>query len=195
MLIRKTADSGQRKTPRELHQKPLYSQKVAAWCAFSKVGIIRPYLFLKLSVDRRWIQSDMWLCFMTFFFPTWKKMTGIFHMSGFNRTETHAYTARASTNVIRETFAGRLISKNGDIPWSPRLPDHSPFDFFLWGYLKSKVYQGKLRTILKLKKAIQFEVAVIPFTMLTNVMRNFNDRLQECINVEGRHLPGTIFHK
>ena len=29
--------------------------------------------------------------------------------------------------------------------------------------------------------------------MLTNVMSNFNDRLQECINIEGRRLPETIY--
>ena len=30
--------------------------------------------------------------------------------------------------------------------------------------------------------------------MLTNVIRNFNDRLREYVNGEGRHLPGIIFH-
>ena len=34
-----------------------------------------------------------------------------------------AHTARLSMNVISETFAGRLIFRNGDISWSPRFPD------------------------------------------------------------------------
>ena len=29
--------------------------------------------------------------------------------------------------------------------------------------------------------------------VVTNMIRNFNDRLQECINVEERYLPGLIF--
>ena len=70
-------------------------------------------------------------------------------------------------NVTRKTFAGPL-----------RSTDLSPCIFFVWGYLKSKVYQGKLRTITGLQEARQREIAAIPITMLTNVMRNFNDRLQ-----------------
>ena len=57
-------------------------------------------------------------------------------------------------NVIHEIFAGRLIFRNGEFPWSNRLPDLSPCDFFLWGCWKSKVYQGKPRIISEFKKAI-----------------------------------------
>ena len=35
---------------------------------------------------------------------------------------------------------------------------------------------------------------MIPATLLENVMRNFNDCVQECVNVEGRYLQGIIFH-
>ena len=56
------------------------------------------------------------------------------------------------------------------------------------------MYQGKPLTIPEFKEAIQREIAAIPVTMLTNEMRSFTDRLQECIIIEGRHLPGTIFH-
>ena len=96
--------------------------------------------------------------------------------------------------VIREAFPGRLISRNVDIPLPPRSPDLSPSNFFLWGYLKSKVYQGRPRTIPELKEAIQSEIAAIPGAMLENVMKSFSDRLQECIQFEGRHLSDIIFH-
>ena len=96
---------------------------------------------------------------------------------------------------VRETFAGRCISSNDVIPWwLPSSSDLGPCDFFLLGYLKAKVYQGKPRTIKEFKKAILREVAAILSAMLTNVMRNFNNRLQKCINVEGRQLPEILFH-
>ena len=41
---------------------------------------------------------------------------------------------------------------------------------------------------------MQRKIAAIPVTMLTNLMENINDRLQECINVKERYLPGVIFH-
>ncbi|PNF24978.1 hypothetical protein B7P43_G08803 [Cryptotermes secundus] len=31
--------------PRELHERPLHSDKVTVWCALSRVGVIGPYFF------------------------------------------------------------------------------------------------------------------------------------------------------
>ncbi|XP_050307733.1 uncharacterized protein LOC126744391 isoform X2 [Anthonomus grandis grandis] len=49
------------------------------------------------------------------------------------------------TLFVREyldrTFPGRWIGRRGAIEWPPRSPDLSPLDFFLWGHLKSKVYE------------------------------------------------------
>ena len=97
-------------------------------------------------------------------------------------------------NVVREAFPGHLIFRNGDISWPPRSPDLSPCDFFLWGYLKSKVYLGKPRTIDELKEAIRREILTIPISMLEDVMENFQNRLQECINEEGSQLIDIVFH-
>ena len=41
-----------RENPRELRMKPLHSQKVTVWCALSKVWIVGPYFFLKMSADK-----------------------------------------------------------------------------------------------------------------------------------------------
>ena len=45
-------------------------------------------------------------------------------------------------------------------------------DFFLWGYLKSKVYVRKPRTVDDLKVSIREEIATVPQEMLVNVMQN-----------------------
>ena len=34
-----------RDNPRELHQRPLHSERVTVWCALSQVGIIGPWFF------------------------------------------------------------------------------------------------------------------------------------------------------
>jgi len=62
----------------------------------------------------------------------------------------------------------------------------SACDFFLWGYLKSKVYVRKPRTFDDLKVSIREE-------MLVNVMQNFEERLRTCVWQEGRHLSDIIF--
>ena len=44
-------------------------------------------------------------------------------------------------------FPGHLISLRGDIGWPAQLPDLTLCDFFLWGYLKAKVYARHPGTI------------------------------------------------
>ena len=46
----------------------------------------------------------------------------------------------------------------GDAPWPPRSPDLSTCIFFLWGYLKSRVYTHKPRMLNNLKEAICQEI-------------------------------------
>ena len=69
----------------------------------------------------------------------------------------------------------------------------SACDFFLWGYLKSKVYVRKPRTVNDLKVSIRKEIATVPQEMLVNVMQNFEERLQTCVQQEGCHLSDIIF--
>jgi len=70
----------------------------------------------------------------------------------------------------------------------------TPCDFFLWGYLKAKVYARRPGTLEQLKEAIQ-EVAAIPPAMTRKAMNNFRERLQECGINNGRHLSDAIFKR
>jgi len=97
--------------------------------------------------------------------------------------------------VLNQMFPARVISRRANIEWPARSPDLNTCDFFLWGYLKSKVYEKKPRTTEYLKQNIRDEVAAISPTMLQRVMRNFQKRLRECVDNNGRHLTDTIFKK
>jgi len=69
----------------------------------------------------------------------------------------------------------------------------SACNFFLWGYLRSKVYVRKPRTVDDLKVSSRAEIATVPQEMLVNVMQNFEERLRTCVLQEGRHLSDIIF--
>jgi len=58
----------------------------------------------------------------------------------FQQDGATSYTARASMEVLRKQFPGRLISRLGTFRASPRSPELTTCDFFLWGHLKSRVY-------------------------------------------------------
>jgi hypothetical protein len=70
-------------------------------------------------------------------------------------------------------FADRTISHYGDIPWPARSPDLSACDFFLWGYLKSRVFATCIPDLQTLKARIQDAAEAITNRMLTSVMDNF----------------------
>ena len=110
----------------------------------------------------------------------------------FQQDGATAHMARASMTVVRQMFPQHVVSRFGDVPWPPRSPDLSACDFFLWGYLKSKVYVRKPRTV-DLKVPIREEIATVPQEILVNVMQNFEERLWTYVRQEGRQLSDIIF--
>ena len=76
----------------------------------------------------------------------------------------------------------------GDIAW-PRSPDLTVTKVFLWGFLKDRVFRRRIMTIQELKQVIVDEVAAIVEDLRRRVYGNFQTRLQQCIDVNGGHLP------
>jgi hypothetical protein len=96
-----------------------------------------------------------------------------------------------ANNVNR--YSGRVISKKGDIDWPPRSPDLTAPDFFLWGFLKSKIYANKPKTIEELKNNIRAEIAAISPETLANTMANAEKRAHFCLSNKGGHLIDVVF--
>ncbi|GFT36395.1 hypothetical protein TNCV_4271631 [Trichonephila clavipes] len=42
------------------------------------------------------------------------------------------HTARATIDLLKDTFGDRLISRFGPVNWPPRSCDLTPLDYFLW---------------------------------------------------------------
>ncbi|KAM8701433.1 hypothetical protein ACLKA7_005505 [Drosophila subpalustris] len=59
------------------------------------------------------------------------------------------HTSRITIDFLKKLCLGRLMSKSGDLDRPPHSPDLTPPDFFLWGYLKSKVYVNKSKFVKK----------------------------------------------
>jgi len=68
-----------------------------------------------------------------------------------------------------------------------------PLRFFLWGYLKAKVYEQRPQTLEALKEVIRQEVAAITPEIIRKLMANYRERLQQYINIQGRHLSEILF--
>ena len=177
--------------PRELHQRPLHSPKVTVWCAISSSGIIGPW-FCEENEVAVTVNSHRYVNMLQdFVFPRLDELD--LEDIWFQQDGATAHTARASMAVLREHFPERLISIRGDLEWPARSPDLNPCDFFLWGFLKSRVYVNRPRTLQDLKTNIQEEIANITPAMLARVMTNARNRFTQCVENGGRHLPDLIF--
>ena len=51
-----------------------------------------------------------------------------------------AHFSIAARQVLNDKYPNRWIGRGGPVPWPPRSPDLTPLDFFLWGPMKSPVY-------------------------------------------------------
>ncbi|CAK1590500.1 unnamed protein product [Parnassius mnemosyne] len=184
------------KNPNRKHQKPLHSPKVTVWAAMSAHGIIGPY-FLEDGRGRALtVTSQRYVAMIQdFFTPELQNFPGFNTRTWFQQDGATAHTSNVAMPVVRQLFPNKVISRRGDIPWPPRSPDLTPMDFFLWGYLKTKVYKTNPRTIDVLKENIQREMANITELTCHAVMDNFKRRLQECRDRNGLHLDDVIFKK
>ena len=77
--------------------------------------------------------------------------------------------------------------------WPARSPDLTASDFFLWAYLKEKVYVNKRQTLDQLKNNIRQEIENIPVEILKKIMKNSIKRADLCRTAKGGHLVDIIF--
>ncbi|GFX77242.1 hypothetical protein TNCV_5063751 [Trichonephila clavipes] len=73
----------------------------------------------------------------------------------FQQDGATCHTARATIDLLKDTFGDRLISRFGPVNWPPRSCDLTPLDYFLWGCVKSLVYADKPQTLDHLEDNIR----------------------------------------
>ncbi|GBN39782.1 hypothetical protein AVEN_217713-1 [Araneus ventricosus] len=69
----------------------------------------------------------------------------------------------------------------------PFFPDLTPYDFFLWGYLKSKVCLGGVPTLTTIKDSMLWTVLSIPDDTLLSAVENVVYRMQCVVHEKGGH--------
>ncbi|GFS65186.1 DUF4817 domain-containing protein [Trichonephila clavipes] len=134
--------------PQVYVETPLHTEKLTVWCALWADGIIGPYFFKNdegHSVTVLWFQQDGTTC----------------------------HTARATIDLLKDTFGDRIISRFGPVNWPPRSCDSTPLDYFLWDYVKSLVYADKPQSLDHIEENICRVIADIRPQMLEKVIENW----------------------
>lgn len=99
-------------------------------------------------------------------------------------------------HIVREyltlVFGENWIGRGGPIPWPARSPDFTPCDFFLWGYLKSKVYRTRVNNVIELRQRIVAAAAAIPPDMIRKATHSVIRRARLCVEKEGGHFEQCL---
>ncbi|GFW05900.1 transposable element Tc3 transposase [Trichonephila clavipes] len=110
----------------------------------------------------------------------------------FQQDGATCHTARATIDLLKDTFGDRLISRFGPVNWPPRSCDLTPLDYFLRGYVKSLVYADKPQLLDHLEDNIRRVIADIRPQMLEKIIENRTSRLDYIRASRGSPMPEII---
>ena len=85
-------------------------------------------------------------------------------------------------------FRNRWVGRDGPTLWPPRSPDITPLDFFLWGYVKDKVFSTPVPDITNLKARITDAFATVTEVTVENTWRETDYRLDVLRATKGAHV-------
>ncbi|GFW07778.1 uncharacterized protein TNCV_3919111 [Trichonephila clavipes] len=111
----------------------------------------------------------------------------------FQQDGATCHTARATTDLLKDTFGDRLISCFGPVNWPPRSCGLTPLVYFLWGYVKSLVYVDKPQTLDHLEDNIRRVIADIRPQISEKVIENWTSRLDYIRASRGSPMQDIIF--
>ena len=161
-------------------------ERVMVWCGIIGNRIIGPFFFdnhVNASTYLDLLRNKLWSNIV------------LMVNSGqlyFQQDGAQAHYAKSVRDWLDENLANRWIGRRGSVEWPPRSPDLSPLDFFLWGYLKSKVHNDRPRTLEDLKINIINACKSVTPEMLTNVREAWEMRIKHCITADGEQFEHMI---
>ena len=158
----------------------------------SKHGIIGPFFFEDERGNVVTVRKEPYVKIIELFWEELGERDVDKDEQWFQQDGAPPHTANITMDWLKDHFGERLISRRANTEWSPHSPDLNPPDFFLWGFLKDKIYQNNPQTIQALKTAITANIQTISQDECVRVINNFARRIQECLRLDGGHLEHII---
>ena len=110
------------------------------------------------------------------------------------RTALVQLTHSAHEGVLNECFPNGWLGRGGPFAWPPRSPDLTPLDHYLWGHMKTLVYETKVESRAALRDRI-FAAAEHIRNHPDNVASATHSRLmraEKCIVTGGGHFEQLL---
>ncbi|GFY04273.1 DUF4817 domain-containing protein [Trichonephila clavipes] len=157
-------------------ETPLHPEKLTVWCALWGGGIIGPYFFKNDEGHNVTVNGDQYRAKITNTFIPELNNHDVQEL-WFKQDGATCHTARATIDLLKDTFGDRLISRFGPVNWPPRSCDLTPLDYFQWSYVNSLIYADKPQTLDHLEDNVRRVIADIRPQMLEKVIENWTSRL------------------
>ncbi|GFT70580.1 DUF1758 domain-containing protein [Trichonephila clavipes] len=185
----------------DFHKRILFSDEAHFWlngyvnkqnCRIGSEANPQVYVETPLHPEKLTVNGDWYRAMITNFFIPELNNHDVQEL-WFQQDGAICHTARATIDLLKDSFGDRLISRFGPVIWPPRSCDLTPLDYFLWGYVKSLVYADKPQTLDYLEDNIPRVIADIRPQMLEKVIENWTSRLDYIRASRGSHMPEIIF--
>ncbi|GFW34328.1 DUF4817 domain-containing protein [Trichonephila clavipes] len=114
--------------PQVYVETPLHPEKLTVWCALWAGGIIGPY-FKNDKGHNVTVNGDRYRAMITNFFIPELNNNDVQEL-WFQQDGATCHTARATIDLLKDTFGDRLISRFVPVKWPPRSWDLTPLTIF-----------------------------------------------------------------
>ena len=176
--------------PHKFVQRRMLDEHITVWCGFTSQFIIGPYFFQEPS--RRGFKSvtvtaERYETMLRDYVIPALADRGVLSSVIFQQDGAPPHISIQVKRLLKDTFINRVISRDFDFPWPPRSPDLTPCDYWLWGYLKSRVYLRNPANIAELKESIITEVSDIKPDQLCSAVSAFGTRIEAVLGANGGH--------
>ncbi|GFQ65292.1 DUF4817 domain-containing protein [Trichonephila clavata] len=152
---------------------------ITVWCGLPSKGLIGPFFFDATVTDPVYLNL-----LQQYVIPSIRED---FEPEEFYFLQDGApqHYHRDVRSFLDGILPNRWIGRRGFVEYPPRSPDLTPLDFFLWGYLKDKVYAQKHATVVQLRAAIEHECTNILRELIHHECYSITSRCQQCLEQNG----------
>lgn len=164
--------------PHLIHTKEVASPGITVWAGIHSSGIVGPFFFHETVTGAGYL--DM---LKSQFFPVFKALGENYVLQ---QDGAPPHFARDVRQWLDENLDGGWIGRRGSFcDWPPRSPDLTVCDFFLWGYLKDRIYASRCNNLMELEQRIRDEFVSLNLEFCERACRSVPQRLHDCIQAEG----------
>ncbi|PNF39386.1 hypothetical protein B7P43_G13583 [Cryptotermes secundus] len=146
------------------------SPKLNVWCGLMKDRIIGPFFFGEATA-----YGSVYLHMLEqFLYPQVADLQPniIFQQDG-----ASPHWGLDVPRPLNATIQDRWTGRGGPIRWPPHSPDLTPLDFFLWVYVKDRVFVTPVNDFPDLRARILETIATVPMDMLERTWQEIEYRL------------------